>query len=58
MEYKHFDMKPMIYQASRLNPPEVLCQGTVDGYNFYWYDEDKVTHWLPVLDVPFEEGIS
>lgn len=23
-----------------------------------WYDEDKVTHWLPVLDVPFEEGIS
>lgn len=50
MEYKHFDMKPMIYQTSRLNPPELLCQGTVDGYNFYIINQG--THPCGYVEIP------
>lgn len=47
-------MREMVYQATRLNPPELLSSGEFKGYNYYVLSQG--THPCGYVEIPSESG--
>ena len=45
-------MKEMIYQSTRLNPPEILASGEHKGYNYYVLNQG--THPCGYVEIPHD----